>query len=457
MSQPESDAWKAPTALEAAPEGASRVRYQVLFAACSLAVLGYLHRVGFMTAAPELGIQLGLTDVDLSYLFAAFMLAYGFSEIPSGLIADKLGVRHLLVILVLGWSFLTGAIAWVAWLPAGTAWPLVYLLVLRALFGVFQGGIFPSLSRMMTDWMPTTERGSAQGFIWMASRMGGALAPLVVVQLFSRFGKGQSTFWSLASLGLVWCLLFWPWFRNRPEEKAGVGAAELKTIQAGRAGRKPGHLPMPWARTLRSRSIWSLCGMYGAIGFSGNFFITLLATYLRKQRHFDEYTTAWLSALPLACGVVGCVLGGFLSDVLIRRTGNRKWGRRAVGSFGLAMAASCLLATIWVRDPVWLGVLLAATFFGNDLAMGPAWAACGDIGERFAGTLGGTMNMFGAFTGALGAILIGRMLYHDRGVLLFVILASVYACGALFWLGVDVTRTLADVEPGDRDGVRDAV
>src|SRR5262249_1809553 len=152
-----------------------------------------------------------------------------------------------------------------------------------------------------------------------------------------------------------------------------------------------------------------------------------------------------LSSLPLACGVVGCVLGGFLSDGIVRRTGNRKWGRRVVGAFGLALGACALLGTIWGKDPVWLGVLLCATFFGNDLALGPAWAACGDIGERYAGTLGGTMNMTGSITGATGALIIGYLLEHDRPILLFVILSAVYALGTLFWMGVDVTRSLVHV------------
>ncbi|MDR3633139.1 MAG: MFS transporter [Isosphaeraceae bacterium] len=423
----------------------SRVRYRVLLAGCTLAVLVYLHRVAFMTAAPELAGPLGLTDRHLSYLFAAFMLAYGLSEVPGGLLADRLGVRHLLVLLILSWSFLTGAIAWAAWLPAGTVWPLAYLLALRALFGLAQGGVFPSLSRMMTDWMPPTERGAAQGFIWMSSRVGGAFAPLLVVALFTHLGKGPATFWTLASLGAVWAAVFWPWFRDRPSEMRGVTAFERKRIAAGREGRpSAGGHGMPWSTAVRSLSVWSLCLMYGCLGFTGNFFITLLATYLRRHRHFDAATTAWLSSLPLACGVVGCVLGGVFSDLIIRRTGSRTWGRRLVGAFGLTTGALALLSTIVLHDPRWLGLALCTTFFCNDLAMGPAWAAAGDIGERHAGALGGTMNMFSAFTGAGGAILIGRLLEQGRPVLLFMILAGVYFAGAILWMGVDVSRTLAE-------------
>jgi MFS family permease len=199
---------------------------------------------------------------------------------------------------------------------------------------------------------------------------------------------------------------------------------------------------------LTSRSAWCLCLAYGGLGLAGNFFITMLPTYLREHRHLTRETASVVSMVPLACGIVMCVLGGYLSDQIMRRTGSRRWGRRVVGVAGMVVASTALLATIWVRDTVALAVLLGLAFIGNDLAMGPAWAAAADIGERHAGTLGGTMNMTAALTGALGAMLAGDLMQQGRDVLLFVILASSYALGGVFWLGVDVTRTLAGDEQG---------
>ena len=118
---------------------------------------------------------------------------------------------------------------------------------------MFQAGTFPVLSRLMADWMPTTERGSAQGFIWMCSRAGGVLAPMLMVWLFHRLGDWRSPLVLGAGLGVVWCLAVWPWLRNRPEEMPRVNAAELERIAAGRADRKPaasgpgpleGHAPL---------------------------------------------------------------------------------------------------------------------------------------------------------------------------------------------------------------------
>jgi hypothetical protein len=88
--------------------------------------------------------------------------------------------------------------------------------------------------------------------------------------------------------------------------------------------------------------------------------------------------------------------------------------------------------------------MLTATFFGNDLTMGPAWASCADIGERHAGTLSGTMNMIGAFAGAGGTAIAGYLFRRGQPQLVFVIFAAVYLLAALSWLGVDVTKRLTD-------------
>ncbi|HWE38970.1 MAG TPA: MFS transporter [Isosphaeraceae bacterium] len=425
----------------------SRVRYAVLAAACLLAIVTYLLRVGFATASAQLKGPLGLNSGQIAAMMASFMIVYGLFEIPWGLVADRLGVRKALAIIALGGSLTTAAVALVPRLPVGTFWPFAALLALRALFGMFQAGTFPALSRMMADWMPTAERGSAQGLIWMASRMGGALAPLLIAWLISETGS-----WSLplvlASLtGLAWCAAFVPWFRDRPEQKVGVNPAERRLIEAGRKAGASGHGRLPWGRALASPNVWALCGMYGCLGFSGNFFLTMLPDYLKNHRHLSTGETSWLSALPLACGVVACVLGGVVSDRLILAWGDRRWARRVAGALGMAMAGAAVLATIAVRDVVPLGVLLCITFFGNDLAMGPAWAAAADIGERNAGTLGGMMNMFASFAGAAGAAMIGPLTDAHYLRLPFVIFAAVYWIGALCWLRVDVLEPLSDDDP----------
>ncbi|HEY7329522.1 MAG TPA: MFS transporter [Gemmataceae bacterium] len=431
----------------------SKVRYQVLAAACSLAVLTYVLRQGFVGGTPYIKQSLGLDDEQVGYLAAVWLVAYGAFQVPGGLLGDRFGSRHLLSILVLGWALLTGAVALTALLPVGGWLAFTFLLVLRFLFGALQAGGFPALARILTDWMPLQQRGFVQGVVWTFSRLGGAVAPLLYLWLLRACGGWAPPFWLLAGLGLLWCAVFWPWFRNRPSEMKQVNDAERELIESGRPpspspspsggeGSVRGANRLPWLRFLRSRNVWALCLMYGFTGFSGNFITSLLPVYLRDHRHLSGDATAWLSGLPLACGVVSCVLGGVVSDGLIRRLGDRKWGRRLVGFVSLALAGGAVVFVPWVEETWLLATLFSAMFFFNDANIGPAWASCADVGEDYAGTLSGAMNMVGAFLGAAGMAFAGYCFRRSWDVPVFVTFACSYALASLSCLAVDVTNPL---------------
>lgn len=421
------------------------VRYQVLGMACMLAVIIYIHRVGFARALPNIGTTLRLDKEPVSYLAAVFLFAYGAFEIPWGILGDRVGARHLLPLLVLLWSLVTGCTALVLWLPVESVLPFAALLLLRGLFGFFQAGAFPVLSRVMADWMPRQERAFSQGCIWMCTRLGGMIIPLALGAMMTYFGDWQTPLWLVSGLGVLWCLAFWPWFRNRPENMANVNAAELAFIAHGRAPPAP-HGAVPWGAMLRSRSVWCLCLMYGCAGFAGNFYVTLLPEYLRTLRGLSEEDTSLLSSLPFLCGAVACLASGWLSDWLIHRLGNRAWGRRINGTVGMFVAAGSWLALNQVQSTPVLAVMLCLIFFCNDMTMGPAWASCADIGERHAGTLGGAMNMIGNVFGGVASVLTGFLWAQARPDLLFMTFAGSYFLGGLCWLGVDATKTLAAAE-----------
>src|SRR5262245_24028138 len=195
------------------PQRPTKVRYQVLAAGCTLAVLTYVFRLGFTSAVPAIKRDLHLDSEQVGYLAAAFLVPYALFQVPGGLLGDRLGGRHVLTILVLGWSILTAAVALVALLPVETIWPFVLLVMLRFLFGMFQAGGFPVWARVIADWIPLSQRGAAQGAVWTFSRLGGALSPFLILGLFWLFGAWTMSFLSLAGLGILWCVLFWPWFR----------------------------------------------------------------------------------------------------------------------------------------------------------------------------------------------------------------------------------------------------
>jgi sugar phosphate permease len=430
----------------AIPSRPTLVRYQVLAVACSLAFLAYVHRQAFAGGANEIMRDFHLDDRDMGYFMAAFLVSYGLFQVPAGILSDRLGARHLLTFLVLGWSAAMGALALMPRLPGQHGLTLAAVLSLRFLFGMFQAGGFPPLARVIADWIPIRSRGAAQGSIWTFSRLGGAIIPMLLVPIFLLFEGWRLPFLFMAGLGILWAIAFWLWFRNKPAQMKQVNAAERDLIAQDRAPNPAKLGPIPWRRMVRSPSVWGLFLLYGSGGFAAHFFTSLLPVYLEKHRGVDPNTAKVLTGLPLAFGIVACLTGGMLSDFLINFLGSRKWGRRLVPCIALPIGGLCLLATPRVQ-PIWLfGGLLCFTFFLNDLGMGPAWASCADIGEGYAGTLSAGMNTVGSLCGAASMVMTGALLQEGRYNLLFLIYGACFFLASLCWLMVDATKRLTDPE-----------
>src|SRR5438874_8762426 len=200
-------------------EKPTRVRYGVLGFACSLSMITYLDRVCFGTVAPHIQSEFGLSDTQKGLLFSAFALAYAIFEVPSGWLGDVFGPRRTLIRIVLWWSAFT---ALTGLIFPSERWPwfaFTAMLLVRFLFGMGEAGAYPNIARAFHNWFPFTERGFAQGSVWMAGRLAGGLTPWVVLALvIESVGPGgarvvywRHAFWVFGLLGLVWCLFFWWW------------------------------------------------------------------------------------------------------------------------------------------------------------------------------------------------------------------------------------------------------
>lgn len=452
----------------------TRVRYGVLAFASALSMITYLDRVCIASAVDPLLAALHLTNVaDLKWAFAGFTFAYAAFEIPSGWLGDLFGPRIVLVRIVLWWSIFT-ALTGLAGLPVALLQSLGFLILVRFLFGMGEAGAYPNITRALHNWFPFRERGLAQGTVWMSGRLMGGLTPLAWMLLVERLGvTWRAAFWCFGILGLAWCLLFAWWFRNRPEEKSSVNEMELELISTGRADRASPHAAVPWLLFLKNRSLWCLCLMYFCGAFGWYFNITYLPSFLQEQ--YGVQSTSLLGAVykggPLWMGAIACLIGGWLTDWLVLRTGNRRWGRRAWGVAGYSLSAICYL--ICLKAPsaftFFLAVSLAAFF--NDLSMGAAWATCQDTGKRYAAIVAGCMNTVGNLGGAVAGWVTGSILQHFRdayaqpskwspggepGLILgsmhgyqinFLCFAAVYVIGVLLWLGVDATKPVVPDEP----------
>jgi nitrate/nitrite transporter NarK len=272
----------------------------------------------------------------------------------------------------------------------------------------------------------------------------------------------RQTFYLFGALGVGWCVLFALWFRNRPSEKPTVNAAELDLIQAGRHDVGTGHGNVPWMKLLKNRNLWFLCIMYFCSAYGWYFNITYLPRFLEQQGVDPKSLVgAVFKGGPLWLGAFACLAGGFLTDWYIRRTGNRKWGRRLFGVIGHGLTSLFCLALVFSTDPFYSFLAISLAAFCNDLTMGSARAVCQDIGRKYAAIVAGCMNTIGNLGGALAGWLTGEILHLAlAGVdpaqeaaarrfgyqINFVTFALAYMLAVVLWTRIDPTKPVVPEE-----------
>src|SRR5204863_6269858 len=181
------------------------------------------------------------------------------------------------------------------------------------------------------------------------------------------------------SIGFVWALAWYWWFRDSPAQHPAVDAAELAAIQSGRAVDAGLALEgTEWKRLLWNRTVVCLCLIYFTQAFGGAFYVTWLPTYL-AARGLTGMTAGVLAGLPLILSSAADLLGGVATDRTVRRFGLRL-GRITIGGGALAAAGLFTIAGAFVASPVAAAVLIALGGASSNFLLGAAWGTCLDIG-----------------------------------------------------------------------------
>ncbi len=423
--------------------GGGRVRHKVLYFAFSLALVTYLDRVCISAAAPFMMHDLSLSVMQMSFVFGAFTLAYSIFEIPSGWMGDVLGPHSVLTRIVSWWSAFT--------MLTAAARGYISLIAIRFLFGAGEAGAFPNISRAFSRWFPLAERGHANGVLFLGSRLGGALAPVLALLLIQHWGW-RTSFCAFGLLGIFWTAAWHRWFRNEPSEHPEVGPDELSWIRqddgegskmgAGEAARsgtvtRDGGRSIPWRKIIACRNLHSICAMYFAFGYGLYFYFTWLPTYLIKVLGFSALAGGFFAGLPFILAGMANVGGGWLTDRLTALFGLRI-ARSWLGSVSFAGSAALLLASTQIHGRIGKATLIALALASADLALSACWAVCLDVGKDYAGVITGFMNTFGNLGGFLGPLVVGFAVEHwNSWTIPFYIASGIYLVGALSWLAVD--------------------
>jgi MFS transporter, ACS family, glucarate transporter len=389
----------------------------------------YLDRVCISVAGPRMQQDLHIGPIGWGWVTGAFTISYCLFEIPSGILADRIGPRRVLTRIVLWWSAftaLTGAVT--GYYP---------LLVTRFLFGAGEAGAFPSAGAVISRWFPPSRRATMSGVTLMASQIGGALAPLLVVPIQSRYGW-RASFYVFGVLGACWAIAWYVWFRDSPNQGKTAEQPEHREAAEALNALRP---IFPWRAALRSRSVLAMLGAAFCYVYVYNFFQTWFHTFLVNGRGFSE-AGLLISALPYVVAVFSNLTGGAASDALVRKLGAKR-GRRAIGVTALTVAGLFTVAAMVSRHQILTVVFLAVVYGAITFQQSGVFGVCLDIGQRHAGAMVGLMNTSSQIGGLVGSVAYGyiveRFGSYDAP---FVPMAALLFLGALLWLRIDASEEL---------------
>lgn len=410
-----------------------------------LSAIAYVDRVNISIAGQAIAKEFHLSNIQLGWVFSAFVLGYAVMQAPAGRLADRVGPRSALAIGVLWWGIFTSAITI---LSVHLAAILVSLIAIRFALGMGEAIVYPATNCVVSRWIPSSERGIANGIIFSGVGFGAGVTPPAITWVLLHYGW-RASFWvsSLAGIlaGLVWYILA----RDTPDRHPWVSGRERSFIrrniavadQEGPARR------MPWSAIFGNRSVQAMTLSYFTYGYVTYIFFGWFFIYLNAVRHVDLRSSSYYAAIPFLAMGMGSPFGGWISDRLTRRFGKR------IGRCGLACVAMCLCGVFvivgtQVTGVAWATAVLAGGVGTLYISQSSFWSVSADLGRESSGALSGVMNMGGQFGGVVTSSLTPAIAGHFGWAASFFVSGVLCLAGGLLWLTVapDV-RTVLSTEP----------
>jgi ACS family glucarate transporter-like MFS transporter len=386
------------------------------------------------------------TDTTMGWILSGFVVGYALFQFPGGWAGDRYGPRKVLTVAIVWYSVFLAAMAAVPQLAlsrlVGTAWTFA---LIRFLIGAGEAFTSPNSAKLVGSWMSSGKLGFGISFYNLGIGMGGALTPILIAWTMQTWGW-RASFKVCGLIGILFAIAWGVYVRDRPEQHPQVNARELALL--GRSA-KVGHRPTknlvpvapPWRRILSSGSVRCLIASYMCRAYAMYFFDTWFFIYLLRARGLTIGRGGLWGATPYLAILLLSPLGGWFSDLAVRKLGKRQ-GRQA--AVWLGMACSALL--VWVgcntaNNAVSI-ILVAAGAGFNMFANITWWTTCIDLTPSYAASLSGLMNMCGALSGGLAPILTAYIStrYGWPAALDFIALLSLIA--GILWIFVKADEKL---------------
>jgi MFS transporter, ACS family, hexuronate transporter len=366
-----------------------RLRWTIVALLSSSIAINLIDRQVLSVLAPLLREEMHLSATQYAYITASFQVGMMAGQVPVGALMDRIGTRLGLASIFIAWSVIGGAHA--------LASSLAGFVALRFLMGLSECGNYTAGIKAIAGLFPAASRASAGGFFNAGAQLGSIIATPLVVFIASTLGW-RMAFLVPAVVGLLWLV---PWLMIFPEHANVAFEPRLRASQSGRASarqavtipRSPDLASPRFVDLIRNRKV---LGLFLIRVFSGpitTFYWAWLPLYLRTGRDMSFAMIGILGWLPNLFGMTGNVVGGLLTDRLVRLTGSVDRGRKLAfgGAFGLSALS---MAMPFVASDYAALALMGLALFGNQ------WVAAtyiGTVGDVVPQQLAGRVNGIAGF------------------------------------------------------------
>ena len=409
----------------------TNVRWVVVAVLFFITIINYADRATISLAGPAMAKELNFNSVTMGYIFSAFGWAYVICQLPGGWLLDRFGSKKVYAFSIFFWSLFTLMVGAVGFFTGLTA--VVILFSLRFLVGASEAPSFPANSRIVAAWFPANERGTAAAIFNAAQYAATVVFAPLMGWLIHSFGWH----WVFAVMGVLGMLfvLVWNKLIYDPKDHPMANAAEVDYIEEGgglvsmdqglKDGGKQKGPNLQYIKQLLSSRM--LVGIYIAqycINALTYFFITWFPVYLVQEKHMTILKAGFVAAIPAVCGFVGGVLGGIISDFMLRKGFSLTASRKTPIVLGMLLSMTMVICN-YVSAETAVIFFMALAFFGKGIgALG--WAVNSDTApKQIAGLSGSVLNTCGNLSSITTPIAIG-----------YIIDATGSFNGALVYVGV---------------------
>jgi ACS family glucarate transporter-like MFS transporter len=416
----------------------TRTRWMILAMLFAITTINYADRATISIAGPEIKKELGLSAVQMGFIFSAFAWSYVVAQLPGGWLLDRFGSKITYFFSIFLWSTFTLFTGAAGFFAGGAA--VAVLFTLRMLVGAAEAPSFPGNSRIASAWFPTHERGLAAAVFNSAQYFATVLFAPIMGWLVHTYGW-HSVFYVMGALGIVMAFV---WLKTiyGPKEHPGINAEELQYIQEGGAlvDLESGSRIKQAAQVNTLACIKELLSNRMLLGvYIGQycittltyFFLTWFPVYLVQERHMTILKAGFVASLPAIAGFLGGIFGGWLSDRLAKAGYSLSVSRKVPIVFGMLMSMS-MIACNYIQADTLVVAVMSLAFFGKGVgALG--WAVVSDTSPKEAGGLSGALfNTFGNTAGITTPIVIG-----------YIVEATGSFAGALVFVGANAALAIA--------------